>query len=277
MGSPKKILRLRNTVVNFLRFTIEFVSVDDYILSKSGQDNQQILSNIYLERAEYYKPLSIDKSTFLSCCDCIFCNHLRYKSHPKYVHGIIKKAIRIYRNFKIPYSALLEDYRNILIHRTALDASINPWLSLQRQINHLSVESGLSDLEVAFNNAAYKLLRDDVSPSDLISAAFYPASRDDSAFENSFLYAEFQKVTKNARNILIVNPSPQNLVFWFKHESDFILKRTVFAVADRTVADLYRYQFGDYCRFIAVDELSTETQKFDAVLLLARDFALGKL
>ena len=128
------------------------------------------------------------------------------------VDSTIKNAIEIYRNQKIPLSRLISDYCIIMEHDTLVGKD-NPWVYYHKGILKQSIESGSSVVEDAFNFGAIKLVAKGKEPTKVISAAFYAnKSRNDSAFELSFLLPYFLDDFP-ASNILIVNPSPDIILY----------------------------------------------------------------
>lgn len=124
------------------------------------------------------------------------------------VTGSIKKAIKTYNDLKIPLSRLVTDYYIVKNHR-GLEKKDNPWIYYHKGILKKEYEVGASVIEEAFNTAAVDLVAKKKQPTDVIQAAFYASkSRNDSAFELSFLLPLFFEDTLPTDHIMIVNPSP---------------------------------------------------------------------
>lgn len=220
--------------------------------------NNPLLTTLWEEQ------LKLQVHQFEQCWNAIF----SYPLSPIWVqiNGNIAGAIKIYRKWYVPLSKLLSDFCDIKRYKKQLESAIDPWKYLNRGIKKVPIEGGLSTDETLFEKAAWKIK--DELPSDVIRSAFYPPSRNVSAFECGFLFENFAQIISPDTQVLVVNPSPD---FILKCQTDhrFSLKNTHFAVPDETIASLYNGQFttSAFCAFSQISSL----RKMDRILIMWRD------
>ncbi|MGN0421599.1 MAG: hypothetical protein ACI4EY_02570 [Lachnospiraceae bacterium] len=181
------------------------------------------------------------------------------------INGKIKKAIDAYNNKKVPMRVLLTDFLAVKSKSDELAAADNPWVYFYKGIEGHEVESGVSSDESLFRFAAMTLKNQ--KPSDVINATFFSnKTRNDSDFELQYVLPLFLKNIKSNDCILFVNPSPD--IVCAVEESVHGGNR-YYAVADKTVADLYKIQFpnAEFCSFDQMYKI----KGIDAVLITNRD------
>lgn len=186
---------------------------------------------------------------------------------PVSVNGSIHKVKKLYSKFYATYNQLLEDYATVkLSHLYFSRPPLNPWLTYNRS-KFSNIETGISVAESLFNTGAYELK--DERPLDMVNSLFYSTSnRNDSAFELCFLASHFYSAVDQDEEVLIINPSPDFISYWKNNCSD---RKTTFAVPNKTISDLYNYQFSEK-RFISFAEIEDSDELFDAVLIMSRDW-----
>ena len=181
------------------------------------------------------------------------------------VTGTIMKAIKTYNDLKIPLSRLVSDYYIVKDHRN-LEKKDNPWIYYHKGILSKEYEVGASVIEDAFNEGAVQLVAKKKQPTDVINAAFYASkSRNDSAFELSYLLPLFFEDTKPTDHILIVNPSPDIIRF----SEGMHTGNNSYLVLDETVAKLYHMEFPE-AEFFAFDKYE-KVADVDRMLVINRD------
>ena len=159
---------------------------------------------------------------------------------------------------------LASDYRAVISNKESFEKAHNPWVYFQKGILKREVESGVSVIETAFNFAAMKLNNE--KPTDVINAAFYTKTRNDSEFEISYLLPLFNKVSEKASKALVVNPSPDIIC---ELEAKKKSLEICYAVTDSVIADLYSFQFSG-TKFIPFENVLHFTN-IDLLLIINRD------
>lgn len=185
--------------------------------------------------------------------------------------GRVARAIKSYRKSYVPLTKLLSDVLDVKRDKRYLEKAVNPWAYVQR-VKRLPVEMGVSVEETLFEKSAFFLK--DEQPTDIIRAAFYPKSRNDSALECSLLLRWFPIKISEYQHVLIVNPSPDFILQW---ENDAGKKAciTTYAVVDETVAALYKEEFPNRS-FVPFSEVQI-LGKMDYILLICRDLPIETL
>ena len=181
------------------------------------------------------------------------------------INGKIKKAMDSYKQKKIPMRVMLTDFLAVKSHGDELAEADNPWAYNYKGIEGYEIESGVSLDESAFRFAAMTLKNE--KPSDVINAAFYSNKiRNDSDFELGYLLPLFIDAVESQDKALVVNPSPDIIC---AIEEKGCCKERFYAVTDKTIAALYRFQFPD-AGFYTFDQMQGITN-IDKVLITNRD------
>lgn len=220
------------------------------------------------------KVLGFDAEKFLLCWEAVFAHkHGNFKTK---INGRISNAIEKYRARFVPLERLLEDYYLIKKCGKEIEAAVNPWAYVQKGVHKIPVETDVSVAETLFDLAAYPMR--DEAPTDVIRSLFYPKSSNDSAFECSFLYAQFRSLVTTYdqhASILIVHPSPDFILKWIADRTVSICVTTYFAVPNQVFADLYRSQFPEE-HFLPFSEIPA-LSPVDFVLLTSRNIPVADM
>lgn len=223
------------------------------------------------EIAAYWNEnLGLSKELFAACWNAVF--FYKLIGIQTKMNGIIKNAIDMYRQYHVPMTKLLSDYSDVKRYSEDLNEFSYNWVYLNKRKRGIPVESGMTVDETVFEFAAFYLQEE--RATDIIRAAFYPKSRNDSGFECSFLLGQFADILSEATKVLIVNPSPDFILKW-RADKRFTSCNTCFAVPDKTVAACYRHEFRGV-RFLPFKDI----QKLDSVervLIMSRDYPIDKL
>lgn len=181
------------------------------------------------------------------------------------INGKIKKAIDAYSRKKVPMRVMLTDFLAVKSKSDELAMAENPWAYFYKGIEGHEVESGVSHEETLFRFSAMNLKNQ--KPSDVINAAFYAnKQRNDSDFELGYIVPLFTENVDLSDKILVVNPSPDMVCAIEKSSSS---RERYYAVADKTVADLYKLQFPE-AKFCTFDQMYN-VEDIDVVLITNRD------
>lgn len=183
----------------------------------------------------------------------------------------INEVLAVYRKYKIPAAILLDHYARINnVGVENLKGSFNPWEDVQLRLDGTCPERGLTTEEEIFNYKAFGISKE--RPTDIVQTLFYK-NRDDSGIEIALVRTEVKMRVKKATKVLIVNPSPAFLEEYCLLDDNHgvITRETVFAVTDKTVCQVYAFQFSEPYRFIAIPELETLEESFDYIVIMARD------
>lgn len=182
------------------------------------------------------------------------------------INGTIKKAIESYRKSQIPMFAFISDYLAVKSGGDPLYKADNPFSYYYKGMKKYPVEKGVSVHEAEFTFSAMKLK--DELPSEVINAAFYSnKNRNDSDFEIGYLLPLFLNAVTKDDSILIVNPSPDMICHI--EASGCNCRKKMYAVSDKTIADLYAIQF-PASLFFPFAELAT-IDDVDIALISNRD------
>lgn len=223
-----------------------------------------ILAEQFEFTEEWLSALGLSQEDFFKCFNSIFCRPII--KLPVKNNGNIEYAIKQYRKYYVPLTVLLEDYYLIKTHSNSLEKAVNPWAYVHKGIRKIPVEVGVSVSETLFEFAAYPLK--DELPTDVIRSVFYSKSVSDSDFECSFLLPELLKKVRQDSNVLIIHPSPDMILKWNEY-SDEIGVRTIYAVPNTIMSELYQMEFPDKT-FIPFEQINN-LNGMDCVLLTPRN------
>lgn len=180
-------------------------------------------------------------------------------------NGTINKAIEEYRKWRVPMRVLLTDYLAVKSKGNRLAEAENPWAYNYKGIEGHEVESGVSVDESLFRFAAMSLKGQ--KPTDVINAAFFANKRrNDGSFEIGYVLPLFMGQISNAKNILVVNPSPDMIC---EIENSGHQGKHYYAVTDETISNLYKIQFPE-ASFMSFGQMEN-IHDMDAVLITNRD------
>lgn len=183
----------------------------------------------------------------------------------------VRKAIKQYDTVNVPRPQLLSDINTLLEAQIIGTVAPSPWKTGSGKIGKKGIEKGLTADEELYLTAARSIMNEPIK--DVIQAAFYD-NRDDVKIDCGFIFQEFIRWPHWDMCVLIVNPSPNFIAYWDKNVLPGI--QTTFAVTDDTIAALYSRAYPDYT-FESLADVSQLKNKFDRVLILARDMPLGPL
>ena len=198
------------------------------------------------------------------------------KSRKIKVNRIIKYVLGLYKELIVSRRAMLTHFLAVK-QKDNLDADpLNVYVDICKSKGY-EIERGLSSGETAFVFGAVKLK--DQEPTDVINAAFYNNTRNDTVFECGYLIEVFKKLieTDNARaridyNVLCINPSPDMIIDLERDRS--LRSRYHYSVVDDTLAQLYQIQFPTSV-FVSFDRVSN-LEGMDYILVTNRDYRKEK-
>ena len=191
---------------------------------------------------------------------------------PVKTNGNISKAIASYKQYFLPMKKLLDDYCDINKNRNMLEHAFNPW-KVRADKNHSPIESGVTAEETLYNMSAFKIRNE--KATDVIRSAFYSNSRNDSAFECSYLFDQFASNISQESRVLIVNPSPDFILKCMSDKHCSSLSYLYFSVPDNIVAMCYSKEFSRES-FISYEDIS-KLSGIDRVLIMSRDHPIERL
>lgn len=173
------------------------------------------------------------------------------------VNGTIADAIKQYESYNVPLRQLLSHYNEILTHPGLREKAINPWLSLNYDINNNDILSGVSVEETLFNLAAMKLHRQ--KPIDVIKSIYYRnKNRNDSTIEKVFIDSIRNSISSD-KKVLVVNPSPYVIENLMNYHID-----AQYLMLDNVLASLYSKQYTNSSFTV----LNTDSTKSDADIVI---------
>ena len=212
------------------------------------------------------KKMQVSEEQAKACREAVW-GDIVITRRPIRIPGTVQTVLNAYRRRSITEHKLYEDLLQVKQYRIHLGKALNPWAMLQ-QIQGRNIETGVTAEETAFVTAFSELKT--AKPSDVIRAASYPVSRNDSAMECDFLYWDFRHDADDYTATLIVNPSPDMISEWQAREGENV----AFAVPDKTIALLYRTEFSSNGKkFLAFGDIP-KCRNVTALLMTARDLPL---
>lgn len=225
--------------------------------------NEKLLSSLHV--------YNLDE--FLKCWQSL--NYYHIRTEEMYVPQKLRKAMNFYVRHNIPYSVLLSQYIDIKRHAPSISKSIYPWKEWRRKTDQLQIESGMTRDETFFNDCALGL--SDIRPTDIINGLFF-RKRNDALAEVSILLNAVCLDIRPAKQILVVNPSPDFLVAYSQRNPTQTLD-TTFVCIDDTVAAAYAVQFSgtNPYQFTSFEKLEALSTRYDYLIVIARDSALPTL
>ena len=182
------------------------------------------------------------------------------KLEPHYhrINGTIAEAIHAYEARGVPLQQLLSDYLDVITDPYQLSKAVNPWAHIKNKRGELVVR-GVSTAEAIFTVSAMSLYKQ--RPITVIKSIYYRnKARNDSAIERVFLSA-FQSTITADQKVLVINPSP-----FIVESIETTRKKTVYAVIDQTMANLYSRQFL-HADFVPIDDIYSITD-VDVMIIL---------
>lgn len=240
-----------------------------FILNAESNNPKRKSADVFMENHQFIvNTLGLSQTEFESCWNAVFCK-IDVSNIPVIQNKTIKTTYDLYRKYYIPNYKLYSDFCDVIVHKSALEGALNPWLYVNKGMKKMPVERGMTTSEAVFDFGA--LLLQDQLPTDVIRAVSYPKKRNDSGVECKFLVHDFGIWTKDSEHKLIVNPSPDMVC------AMSLAELITYAVPDSTIATLYSKQFPSM-KFITFEEIVAKCDSnLDAILFVARDLQAEKI
>ncbi len=227
------------------------------------------LRQIYKQDVDAFVAIGLDEEGYERCWHAVHFSPLTESACSP--SNKIKKAIKQYDSFGVPRQQLLSDLDALTEAKTTGVVAPSPWKSCAAKAGKSAIESSLTAEEKLFSTAAHSIINEPTT--NVIHAAFYD-NRDDSAIECGLVLQKFIDTLSWDTRSLIINPSPSFIANWANKVPYNI--HTTFVITDDTVTSLYAKSHPNFT-FIALSAVSQIEDKFDRLLILARDMPLEPL
>lgn len=218
----------------------------------------------YIIHESLFQKLGLNLDAYWNCWNSVHCTALVDTTFSPPTS--ITRAIECYRQQMLPMTDLLEDYARLHLQEGLIQEKFAVRGNRRKKDHTRDTEGGRSSQDRALEFALHGLAKE--RPTDVIQALFYSHQRNDASFECVFLFQAFRDMTQIHHRILVVNPSPDFLLWWENHPIE--CEEICFAVLDRTLSMLYTSEFPKY-RFVAIEDLNAHAPHYDRLLLIARD------
>lgn len=240
------------------------------LLLEDNPPSLDTLSDYWRERYDakksIYRKYRLDYDRYTACWRSVYLSLVADSDHRP--SRSIRNAIRVYHDLCLPMTDLLHDYAQLYLSDDAASHKIATRGSRKR--THTDApEGGKSNHDLLLETALMAITSE--RPTDVIRGLFYTNTRNDAGFECTVLIQYFTDMVDTPRRVLIVNPSP-----------DMILRMRLscaelcYAIPDTLIASLYQREF-PHLSIIPMDNLATHPNRYDRLLVVARDLPTDKL
>lgn len=220
----------------------------------------------YARYADLCRKINLTYDAFQRCWNNVFSCALADASHTP--APCISNAMRLYHSLYIPMTDLLTDYYRLHLPKDVITEKQATRGGRRKERTSVSAEGGKSSQDIQLEQALRNIAP--MKPTDVIRALFYGGSRNDAALECTYLLRTFASMLDTDSKVLIVNPSPDMLIWWARKK--VARDRVAFLVADKMIAELYQNEFPD-ADFEAMENGCTYPSDYDRILLVARDLS----
>ena len=218
----------------------------------------------YARYADLCRKINLTYGAFQRCWNDVFSCALADASHTP--APCISNAMRLYHSLYIPMTDLLTDYYRLHLPKDAIAEKQATRGGRRKERTSISAEGGKSSQDIQLEQALRNIAP--MKPTDVIRALFYGESRNDAALECTYLLRTFASMLDTDSKVLIVNPSPDMLIWWTLKK--VACDRVTFFVADQTIAELYQNEFPEVV-FGTMEDSNAYPSDYDRILLVARD------
>lgn len=220
----------------------------------------------YTAKASIYRKYRLDYDRYTACWRSVYLSPVADSDHRP--SRSIRNAIRVYHDLYLPMTDLLHDYAQLYLSDDAVPHKIAT-RGNRRRTHTDTPEGGKSnhdiELEAALHAIALK------RPTDVIRGFFYTNTRNDVGFECTALIQQFSSMVDSSCRVLIVNPSPDMIL-----HMRLSCAELCFVIPNAAIANLYQREF-PHLTFIYLDSLITHPNRYDRLLVVARDLPTAKL
>ena len=230
--------------------------IDETFLQKKYRSSEAIL-----------KKIKMDYDAYVICWRSVHLFDLANSDHLPSTS--IVQAVRFYHSNQLPMTDLLSDYAPLYLNEGLVSEKIAVRGARKYNRSSLVAESGKSETDLDLLNILTGLGQE--KPTDVVRGLFYPPMRNDAGFECTFLLERFYKTTSPTERVVIVNPSPDMILYIMNNK--LVCKDLIFLVADNTLAKLYCAQF-NYRIFYPITSLPDLPGRFDSILITSRDLTI---
>lgn len=212
-----------------------------------------------------FKKVGLDFDAYAQCWRAVHLTSLASSDHTP--SGPVSRAARLYHSMQLPMTDLLSDYAAIYLQEGEMAQRIATRGNRKRNRTTPAAEHGRSEQDLELERTLLSLAQE--TPTDVIRGLFYPPARNDAGFECTYLIQRFRAEYAPDERVLIVNPSPDMLLCLAT--DSFACSNYSFLVSDKTLANLYRKQFGKDYTFLSADMLEKCGCPYDRILITSRD------